>query len=82
MQRFFDLPLKSSSLPPQKAKDFVHITHFICTLHNQKLQHYVLGRNPTSVQNAIMLAQKKDVELHIIEGLHNHDSGHKVNIHL
>ena len=23
--------------------------------------------------------QRKDAELHIIEGLHNHDSGHKVN---
>ena len=29
-----------------------------------------------------MLAQKKDVELCIVEGLHNHDSEHKVyNIH-
>ena len=24
-----------------------------------------------------MLAQKKDAELRIIKGLHNHDSGHK-----
>ena len=39
----------------------------------------MLGKNPTSVQNAITLAQKKDTELCIIEGLHNHDSGHEVN---
>ena len=39
----------------------------------------MLGKNPTSVQNAIMLAQKNDAELHIIKGLHNHDSGHEVN---
>ena len=26
-----------------------------------------------------MLAQKKDTELKIIKGLHNHDSGHKIN---
>ena len=39
----------------------------------------MLGKNLTSVQNVIMLAQKKDVELCIIKGLHNHDPGHKVN---
>ena len=52
-------------------------------MHNQKIQHYILGKNPTSVQNAIMLAQKKDVELKIIEGLHNHDLHyeiHKINL--
>ena len=32
------------------------------------LHHYVLGKNLTSVQNVITLAQKKDAELHIIEG--------------
>ena len=26
-----------------------------------------------------MLAQKKDAELRIIKGLHNHDSGHEIN---
>ena len=26
-----------------------------------------------------MLAQKKDVELHIIKGLHSHDSGYEIN---
>ena len=26
-----------------------------------------------------MLAQKKDIELRIIEGLHNHDSGYEIN---
>ena len=62
-----------------QAKDLAHITHFIHNLHNQKLQHYVLGKIPTSVQNAIMLAQKKDAELHIIKGLHNYDSGHEIN---
>ena len=59
------------------TKALVYITHFICNLHNQKLQHYVLGKNPTSVQNAITLAQKRDAELCIIGGLHNHNSGHK-----
>ena len=39
----------------------------------------MLGKNPTSVQNAITLVQKKDMELCIIEGLHNHDSGHEFN---
>ena len=56
----------------------MHITHFIRNLHNQKLQHYVLGKNPTSVQNTIMLVQKKDIELEIIERLHNHDLGHEI----
>ena len=56
-----------------------HIAHFICNLHNQKLQHYVLGKNPTSVQNAITLAWKKDAEFHIMEGLHSYDSGHEIN---
>ena len=79
VQKCSDLLLKSSSLLLHQAKDLVHITHFICNLHNQKLQHYVLGKNPTSVQNAITLAQKKDVELCIIEGLHNHDPGHEIN---
>ena len=76
VQKFLDLLLKSSGLLSHQAKYLAHITHFICNLHNQKLQHYVLGKNPTSVQNNIMLAQKKDVELCIIEDLHNHDSGH------
>ena len=31
----------------------------------------MLGKNPTSVQDAITLAQKKDV--------HSHDSGHEIN---
>ena len=69
----------SSSLLLHQAKDLAHITHFICNLHNQKLQHYVLGKYPTSVQNAITLLQKKDAKLCIIEGLHNHDPGHKIN---
>ena len=38
----------------------------------------MLGKDPTSVQNAITLAQKKDAELHIIEGSHNHDPEHEV----
>ena len=70
IERYLDLLLKSSSSVPHQTKDLAHITHFIHNLHNQKLQHYVLGKNPTSDQNAIMLAQKKDAELHIIEGLH------------
>ena len=32
-----------------------------------------------SVQNVISLAQKKDAELKIIEGLHNHEAGHKIH---
>ena len=79
VQKFSDLLLKSSGLLPHQAKDLAHITHFICNLHNQKLQHYVLGKNPTSVQNAITLVQKKDAELCIIEGLHNHDPEHEIN---
>ena len=59
VKRFSDLLLKSSGLLPHQAKDLAHITHSIQNLYDQKLQHYVLGKNPTSVQNAIMLAQKK-----------------------
>ena len=80
IQRFSDLLLKSSGLLPHQAKDLTCITHFICNLHNQKLQHYVVGKNPNSVQNSITLAHKKDVELCIIEGFHNHDPGHKINL--
>ena len=39
----------------------------------------MLGKNPTSVQNAMCLVQKKDAELCIIEGLHNHDPEHEIN---
>ena len=39
----------------------------------------MLGKNSTSVQTAITPVQKKDVELCIIEGLHNDDPGHEVN---
>ena len=46
VQRFLDLLLKSSGLSPHQAKDLVHITHFIRNLHNQKLQHYFLGKKP------------------------------------
>ena len=53
--------------------------HFIRNLQSQKIWHYVVGKNPTSVQITIMLAQKRDAELKIIEGLHNHDSGHEIN---
>ena len=56
VQRFSDLLLKASSLLPQQATDFIHIMHFICNLHSQKVQYYVLGKSPTSVQNAISLA--------------------------
>ena len=76
VQRFLDLLLKYSGLLLHQSKDLGHITHFICNLHNQKLQHNMLGKNPISVQNAITLVQKKDVELCIIEGLHYHDLGH------
>ena len=83
VQTFSDLLLKFSGLLPHQALDLVHITHFIRNLHNQKLQHYILGRNPTSVQNAIMLMQKKDAELKIIDGLHNNNLDHEIhNINL
>ena len=79
VKQISDLLLQSSGFLLHQAEDLAHITHFICNLHNQKLLHYVLGKNPTSVQNAITLVQKKDAELCIIDGLHNHDPGHKVN---
>ena len=41
VQRFSDLLLKSSGLLPHQAIDLAHITHFICNLYNQKLQHYI-----------------------------------------
>ena len=78
IQRFSDLLLKSSGLLPHHAKDLAHITCFIRNLHNQKL-HYILGKNPISVQNTITLGQKKDTELKIIQGLHNHDLSHEIN---
>ena len=74
-----DLLLKSSGLLSHQAKDLAHIMHFIRNLHNQKLQHYILGKNPTSVQNAITLIQKKDAELKIIEGLHSNDLDQEVH---
>ena len=70
------LLLKSSSLLPHQAKDFAHITHFIHYLHSQ---HYVLGKNLTLLKNAITQVQKKDTELYIFKGLHNHDTDHKIN---
>ena len=79
VQKFSDLLLKSSGLLLHQAKYLAHITHFICNLHNKKLHYYVLGKNMTSVQNGITIAQKKDAELRIIEGLHNHDPEHKTN---
>ena len=49
-------------LTTHQAKNLAHMTHFICNLHNQKLQHYMLGKNPISVQSAITLAQKKRMQ--------------------
>ena len=72
-QTLLDLLLKSTGLLQHQAKDLAHVTHFIHNLHNQKLQHNVLGKNPTSLQSAITLAQNKDAELHITESLHNHN---------
>ena len=68
VQKFSDVLLKPNSLLPHQVQDLVHITHFICNLHNQKLQHNVLGKNPISVQNAITILQKKEAELCITEG--------------
>ena len=56
VQQFSDILLKPIGLLPHQAKDLAHITHFICSLHDQKLQHYVLGKKPTSILNPIMLA--------------------------
>ena len=36
-------------------------------------------KKPTWVQNAITLAQKKEAELCIIEGVHSNHSGHEIN---
>ena len=47
VKRFSDLLLKFSGLLWHQTKDLAHITHFICNLHDQKLHHYVLGKNPT-----------------------------------
>ena len=79
VQRVLDLLLKSSRLLPNQAKDLAHITHSIRNLHTQKLQDHVLDINLTSFKKIITLAQKKDAELRIIEGLQNHDSGNKFN---
>ena len=79
VQRFSDLLLMSSGLLLHEAKNLTHIMHFIHNLHNQIPQHHVLDKNPTSVQNTIPLAQKKDAELCIIEGLHNDDPEHEIN---
>ena len=81
VQRFSDLLLKSGGLLQNQAKDLVCTTNFMRNLYYQIL-HYILGKNPTSVQNTIALVQKKDAELKIIEGLHDHDLGHEIhNIH-
>ena len=71
----------SSGLLEHQAKDLAHITHFIHNLQNEKLQHYVLCKNPISVQNSITLVEKKDAKLCIIEGkgLHSHSPEHKIN---
>ena len=63
--------IKSSSLPPHQAKELANTIHSIHNLHVQNLKHYILGKNPTSFQNAIRLAKKKkkkNAELPIIEG--------------
>ena len=79
VQVFSDLLLKLSRLQPHQPKDIAHIKHFIQNLHNQKSQHYVLGKSSTYVQNTFTLAQKKDAELRTIKGLHNHNSCHEIN---
>ena len=79
VQRLSDLFLMSSGLLLHQANNLTHIMHFIHDLHNQKLQQHVLGKNPTSVQNTLPLAQKRDDELCIIEGLHNDDPEHEIN---
>ena len=62
VQRLFRHTTQIQQLTTTSGNNLVHITHFICNLHNQKLQHYMLGKNHTINQNVIMLAQKRDVE--------------------
>ena len=59
VQQFSDLLLKSSGLLPHQAKDLACFTNFIRNLHNQKIQHYILGKSPMSVQNIITFEQKR-----------------------
>ena len=49
IQKFSDLLLMSSGSLPHQGKDLTNITHFICNLHNQKLQQYVLHKAPTVI---------------------------------
>ena len=78
LQKFSNLLLKSSGLLPHQAKVLAHITHFICSLHYQKLQHYVLVKTHLS-PDCCYPSVEKDAKLCIIEGLHNHNPGHKIN---
>ena len=75
LQKFSDLLLKSSGLLLHQAKDLAYITHFICNLHNLQL----CVRYKPNLSSEHHLAQKKDSELCIIEGLYNHDPEHKIN---
>ena len=39
----------------------------------------MLGKDPTSVQNALHAGTEKGMELCIIEGLHSYDAGHEIS---
>ena len=78
VQRFSDLLLKSSGLLLHQAKDLVHIMHFIRNLHNQKLQH-CFRQKPHISQKCHYVGTEKGCRIKIIEGLHNHDSGHIIH---
>ena len=59
VQKFSHPLIISSSLLLHQAQDLAHKTHFICNLHNQSLHHYVLGKNPTSVQKCYYVSTEK-----------------------
>ena len=46
IQRFSDLLLKVQWVTTTSGKRFGPYYSFICNLHNQKLQHYLLGKTP------------------------------------
>ena len=59
IQRFPDIILKSSRLLPHQAKDLAHIMHFIRILHNQKLQHNVLGKKNSHQLRTLLCSHRK-----------------------
>ena len=65
IQNFSDLLLKASGLLLHQVKDLAHIMHFICNLDNQKLQHYMLGKNPSfSAKHHYPISEKRSQIMH------------------